>query len=111
MIRATQFPIQNNHLHLVLHARLWKGKLIFVRTDIKHVHGNVVPFRKRRYFGDYSEEDLNCPEKAKMMWELAKKQIDAKNKQLKVVRMDNFRLKKKVQKLENLLNVSVTCTV
>ncbi|XP_031343245.1 THAP domain-containing protein 1-like isoform X1 [Photinus pyralis] len=27
--------------------------------------------KRKLYFGDYSEEDLQCPKKAKMMWKLA----------------------------------------
>lgn len=59
--------------------------------------------RKRLYFGDYSEEDLQCPQKAKMMWKLGKRQIDVKNKQLKILRIKNFRLNKKIKTLENLV--------
>lgn len=60
-------------------------------------------FRKRMYFGDYSEEDLQCPHKAKMMWKLGKRQIDIKNRQIKILRMQNFRLNKKIETLENLV--------
>jgi hypothetical protein len=42
-------------------------------------------------------------QKAKMMWELGKRQVDKKNRQLKILRMKNFRLNKKIKTLENLV--------
>jgi hypothetical protein len=32
-----------------------------------------------------------------MMWELGKRQVDKKNRQLKILRMKNFRLNKKIE--------------
>ncbi|XP_031344665.1 THAP domain-containing protein 1-like isoform X2 [Photinus pyralis] len=76
-----------------------KRKMYCYVTEVNHIHSS---FRKL-YFGDYSEEDLQCPKKAKMMWKLGKRQIDKKNKQLKILRMQNLRLHKKIESLENLV--------
>lgn len=62
--------------------------------------------RKRKQptcFGDFREEDLNSPKKARIMWEMATAQIQKKNKMIKVLRLRNKRLTCKVSTLSNLL--------
>lgn len=50
--------------------------------------------------GDFKYEDLEDPEKAKLMWECAKQLISKKNAQLIKLRTENSRLKKRVNKLK-----------
>lgn len=63
----------------------------------------MIVFCRKKRFGDYKEEDLTIPKKAKLMWQCAKNTIQLKNKKIKYLQNKNRRLQNRVKMLKNLL--------
>ncbi|CAL1289336.1 unnamed protein product, partial [Larinioides sclopetarius] len=60
--------------------------------------------KKRKYFlGDFEEEDMESPSKARRILELANQQQNVKSATIKRLKRENFRLTKKVASLQSLL--------
>ncbi|CAL1284507.1 unnamed protein product [Larinioides sclopetarius] len=60
--------------------------------------------KKRKYFlGDFEEEDMESPSKARRVLELAYQQQNVKSATIKRLKRENFRLTKKVASLQSLL--------
>lgn len=59
--------------------------------------------KRAYYFGDFTEEDMESPRKAKLAWKIAKDEIDKKNKQLKLLRIKNARQERRILSLKNMV--------
>ena len=69
------------------------------------------------YFGDFSEKDLDNPKKRKQYWNISQKTVKAYKERLLLLRNKNYRLRKKVNTLVNLVDylqnqkkISADCT-
>lgn len=61
--------------------------------------------RKRKvphHFGDFREEDLNCPLKRKKFWNIAQVTVKTQRQRMKYLNNKNIRLRKKIKTLTNL---------
>lgn len=52
------------------------------------------------YLGDFDIEDMNCPKKAKLMFQIAKKTVLLKNKQIKYLTNRTAKLNKRILSME-----------
>lgn len=67
--------------------------------------------------GDFTEKDLETPRKRKMFWRTCQKHLKTKDKQIKLLKQSNRRLKTKIDNLNNLVddlqeqcNLSANCS-
>lgn len=77
-----------------------KDRLVLKLFVFKNSWLNVHIFRRKAYLGDFKYEDLEDPVRVKSMWICAKEVLSKKNYQITRLRVENSRLKKKVNKLK-----------
>lgn len=61
-------------------------------------------YRKRRsYIGDFVEDDIKSPKRAKLMWKVAKETIERKTKKIRYLQLKTARQMKKIKTLQSLI--------